>query len=497
MKTLKILGSPGCGKTHRQLQLFEKELETISPRRIAFLTFTRAAREEALRRAVAKTGKDEREFPFIKTIHAVCYSQLSMSQEQLVKPKDLVKFGETIGADIRGTLHDPWSLDELTGENAEPSIGDRLLHIIHLGRHRKLTLKPMLADVATDIDFDYAKWFVESFKAWKQAQMKHDFTDLLLEYLRHCRPLDIDVLFVDEAQDLSALQWDVVRKLGARAQRRYLGGDDDQAIYVWAGADASLFQDEPCDTTEVLPQSYRMPASVHRLSTEVISRVSRRLPKEFKPREVEGEVLETVQLDVDHLLDAKGSFILYRNHFRGQMFANLLQNLGWPYKGTYSPLNREDVREALIGFQKIFTDGALTTSEARAATSFINPARKGGWGASVPWRQVFTNHTSVPMGAWNLADWLPRLPKVDYIDRCLQTQSWEEVFNPPVTLQSIHQSKGQEASTVILDLVMSRRTYDEYQTNPDNEHRVYYVGITRTRERLITLTPTEPTAYNL
>lgn len=497
MQTLKILGSPGCGKTHRQLELFEKELEKVSPKRIAFLTFTRSAREEALERASKKTGRNPEDFPFIKTIHAVCYNQLSMCQEQLIKPKDLIKFGESIGADIRGTLHDPWSLEELTGENSEPTIGDRLLHIIHLGRHRKLTLRPMLADVATDIDFAYAKWFVEAFKAWKKGQMKHDFTDLLTEYLEYCRPLDIDVLFVDEAQDLSALQWDVVHKLGQRVQRRYLSGDDDQTIYTWAGADPHLFQDEPCEFTEVLPQSYRMPASVHRLSSEIISRVSRRLPKTFLPRDVEGEVIEAVNLDVDHLADAKGSFILYRNHFRGKMFANLLQEIGWPYKGTYSPLNREDVRQALIGFQKVFTDGELSPAEARAATSFINPSRKGSWGTQVPWRQVFSGHTSVPMGRWELSDWLPRLPKIDYLNTLLQTKSWEEVFDPPVTLQSIHQSKGQEANTVILDLVMSRRTYDEYQNRPDDEHRVYYVGVTRTAERLITLTPTEPTAYNL
>ena len=47
----------------------------------------------------------------------------------------------------------------------------------------------------------------------------------------------LDVMFVDEAQDLSPLQWAVVRKLAERAKRIYVAGDDDQAIYKWAGAD--------------------------------------------------------------------------------------------------------------------------------------------------------------------------------------------------------------------------------------------------------------------
>jgi len=50
MKTLKIFGPPGTGKTYKLLQLFEEELKTTAPNRIGFVTFTRAARAEVLSR---------------------------------------------------------------------------------------------------------------------------------------------------------------------------------------------------------------------------------------------------------------------------------------------------------------------------------------------------------------------------------------------------------------------------------------------------------------
>jgi superfamily I DNA/RNA helicase len=36
---------------------------------------------------------------------------------------------------------------------------------------------------------------------------------------------------------------EVVYKLGEKAKRIYLAGDDDQAIYEWNGADVKSFQD--------------------------------------------------------------------------------------------------------------------------------------------------------------------------------------------------------------------------------------------------------------
>ena len=49
-----------------------------------------------------------------------------------------------------------------------------------------------------------------------------------------------------------------------------LAGDDDQAIYGWAGADVKRFQDEPAKE-KILPKSYRVPIRVQQVADSIIS----------------------------------------------------------------------------------------------------------------------------------------------------------------------------------------------------------------------------------
>ena len=66
-----------------------------------------------------------------------------------------------------------------------------------------------------------------------------DFTDMLREY---GTALPIDICIVDEAQDLSSLQYQHGNtSLLPSAREVYIAGDDDQAIFGWAGADVNKF----------------------------------------------------------------------------------------------------------------------------------------------------------------------------------------------------------------------------------------------------------------
>ncbi len=42
---------------------------------------------------------------------------------------------------------------------------------------------------------------------------------------------EFDVVFIDEAQDLSPIQWKLYDILKSKSKKIYLAGDDDQAIY--------------------------------------------------------------------------------------------------------------------------------------------------------------------------------------------------------------------------------------------------------------------------
>ena len=100
-----------------------------------------------------------------------------------------------------------------------------------------------------------------------------------------------DVVFVDEAQDLSPIQWKMVDIIRKNSKYIILAGDDDQAIYGWAGADVKRFQQEPAREI-VLPQSYRVPRCVQHIADNILSRIpdERRIQKEWKAWDEEGDV---------------------------------------------------------------------------------------------------------------------------------------------------------------------------------------------------------------
>ena len=100
-----------------------------------------------------------------------------------------------------------------------------------------------------------------------------------------------DVVFIDEAQDLSPIQWKMFDILKKNSKHVILAGDDDQAIYGWAGADVKRFQHEPAKEI-VLPQSYRVPKRVQHIADNILSRIpdERRIKKEWKAREEDGSI---------------------------------------------------------------------------------------------------------------------------------------------------------------------------------------------------------------
>ena len=71
----------------------------------------------------------------------------------------------------------------------------------------------------------------------------------------------------------------MVRSLWANANKTYIAGDDDQAIFKWAGADVDHFiaLKEEVNDIKVLDQSYRIPGGpIHELSQKIISKVQNR-----------------------------------------------------------------------------------------------------------------------------------------------------------------------------------------------------------------------------
>ena len=64
---------------------------------------------------------------------------------------------------------------------------------------------------------------------------------MITEFVKSDKSPKFDVVFIDEAQDLSLSQWDMAKSIWDKTGDTFIAGDDDQAIFRWAGADVDSF----------------------------------------------------------------------------------------------------------------------------------------------------------------------------------------------------------------------------------------------------------------
>ncbi len=481
MKSLKLYGPPGTGKTTELLRLLELELKRVPAERIAFLTFTRAARAEALERV----GQDV-EFPYLRTLHSICYRQLGLSTHSTLTATALRAWGNALGFKLGGLPPSPWQ-EEMYGESFQaPSDDDKLLALCHWMRQRELTWGDVKRD--SPVEDHYARLFLQEYETWKSREGLLDFTDILKSYADHGLTLPIKVAFVDEAQDLSELQWRVVDRLTANCERVYFAGDDDQAIYTWAGASPRAFVARRVDEVRSLPQSYRVPRVIWDYAQRVISNVAYRYEKTTLARPEAG-ILDTSVALTEDLFEGDSAFVLYRNHVFGLKLAERLRDAGVPFEGPNSPAAAN--HSLLLAWEQLTLGRTIKRDTATVLRVCIPATLRGavddpkfGGRTMVPWECLMAQRPTLPQVA-ELT-----LPYQEHLQVMLRRYPWAQVLAPKVRLSSIHQVKGREADTVVVCPDMTRQTYLGYELDTEGqEHRVWYVAATRARQRLVLLRP--------
>ncbi len=134
--------------------------------------------------------------------------------------------------------------------------------------------------------------FAKQWEDWKESAGAIDFTDMIELALLQipAPPGDPLVMIADEAQDLSSLEFALLRKWGKATGKLIITGDPYQALYAWRGAHPGIFMDPaiPANRRKVLGQSYRVPRAVHKASLQWISQLSTFEPIEYKPRDFDG-----------------------------------------------------------------------------------------------------------------------------------------------------------------------------------------------------------------
>ena len=250
-KTKIILGPPGTGKTHNLLNLVEQELaKGTAPDRIAFVAFTKKAATEARDRAIKKFKLEEQHLPYFKTLHSFAFHQLGLTKSEVMSRDNYKEFAQTFGMDLGSVADGAESGGVMTTDNI-------LINEINLARMKCMDLEQHYnSSNLQDMSWHSLLRAQRSLEEFKKKKEVFDFTDMIELYLDSGPVPKLEVVFVDEAQDLCKLQWRMINKLTENARQVYISGDDDQAIYNWAGADVRYFIQLPGEV-ETLKQSFR------------------------------------------------------------------------------------------------------------------------------------------------------------------------------------------------------------------------------------------------
>jgi len=80
MEPVTIFGPPGTGKTTTLINIVKDEIERgTPPDRIAFVSFSRKAAEEAKNRASEKLGLEGDQMPWFRTLHSLAFQCLGLT----------------------------------------------------------------------------------------------------------------------------------------------------------------------------------------------------------------------------------------------------------------------------------------------------------------------------------------------------------------------------------------------------------------------------------
>lgn len=487
----KISGPPGTGKTTRQLDIVMDLLEKgTPPERIIFTTFTRAGAYEARDRACERFGLPEERFPWFTTLHALCFRRIG--RRSVLNRQDMTHIGNRLG--LQFTWHNPFS-DQPLPMNLK---GDHFVQMLSLSRMKMIPLPEVHRDYdGIHVPYGEVKRFAEFYNNYRRVEGKIDFTDMMEIFLEENESVDADYLIVDEAQDLCQLQWEVVKRLGETMKHTFVSGDDDQCVHAWAGADPEALINLEGEH-EVLPQSYRIPSTVHELANEIIHRVPNRIEKTYRPREEKGSVTTVPGLGSVPLKDEGSWLLLVRNRTFGEIFANHCYQKGILFSGMGNEV-MERARDAIITWNQLSEGMQVQGREVKDLYKLLKNRDRVKHGSKTKLNREIDDHEPIDLkrlrtdfgllcsGGWEEA--LFTLPaEIRAFFRSAE-KNYDLSEAPKVRISTIHGAKGKEADNVVVIPDMSWRTWKGFHHDRDNEHRVFYVAATRARKNLYLLRP--------
>lgn len=347
------LAIPGSGKTtlllHRLIELVETY--GVHPESILTLTFSKASADDMSARYEERFSHLGYRFSFM-TIHKFAFNIFKrylahQGKEMKLLEDGLEKF-KILSEIYRKHHHDTLSDDDF--ETLSNHIG--LIYNLRLSRQ-----DPRAEQFQWKDTFEMA----EAFHEYKRAHHLFDFDDMLVSAIKILEksPNLLEqvrrkyrFIQVDEAQDTSKLQFELIELLLGEEKNLFLVADDDQSIYGFRGAFPQYLLDFPdrfkSAKVYYLDENFRSDANIVSTAAAIITANTNRFSKvmnAYHPAEVRPSVhvFDDLSARNQYLISEKSQIegnmaILYRNKISALSVIDALERNGHPFQIKDAPI---------------------------------------------------------------------------------------------------------------------------------------------------------------
>ena len=461
----KVVGPPGTGKTRRLLNEVQRYVNKGTPlNKIGYFAFTRKAAGEARDRFLKiNTHLTKKDIKYFQTLHSLAFGKLGLKEENVMQDLNYKVIGETCGIQIKYAMYETNNWNGIFSSDSE------YLSMINLARVKQISVMDQLDlnEHLSKIERDKLDAIEKEINNYKEIYGLIDFTDMIQKFLDENIELNFDVIFVDEAQDLSLIQWTMINKIEKDTGCDvFVAGDDDQAIFGWAGADVDSFINYNAEEIP-LKQSERVPSIIQKTALNIINRIQEnRIDKEYFSKSETGQILERYRLsDID--MSTGDWLILTRTKSLLKSVPTYLKKKGLFFESAQGNSVGKSLYEDIQYWSKLQKKIHLPDIQVQRIKERI----KGDMNISLHWYDAFNKLTE---------------SQITYM-RLLLLNNEDPTKDARIKISTIHGAKGGEATNVVLFLNETANTIKgakKSTAKQDEEYRVWYVGVTRSMKNL-------------
>lgn len=351
---LAFIAVPGAGKTLTAITRIANMIlcHDILPENILAITFSKASAQDMNKKFYDKFGYVITDKVHFSTIHSFAYSVVMHYSKLVNKNFILIEGNSNINKGmILADLYRKYNHEHLSEDKLEELSG----YISYI-KNSMIRYKDLLKE---DEDVFPIPHFLDVYKNYHDIMVANNYLDFddMLTYCLVILEKNTELLngykskykyiLVDEAQDTSKVQYEIIKLLSSPLNNLCLLGDDDQVLYSWRAAFPEVLlnfnKNYPSGNIVFAEQNFRSTKCIVSAANEFIKQNKNRYIKNMITENAEGSSIKLITLSsideqsqyiINYLKNEKAyknTAVLFRNNISALPLVDLFNENNIPF----------------------------------------------------------------------------------------------------------------------------------------------------------------------